>query len=122
MAFIKNGYRYHTKFDDFEHLPLGSFQQAGNNALSLITNLANAPELSNPTKNPGKVVFFDIFGLFMISYNQTTAKVVNLVVAALSVIIFGLNLHAFKLGMYILEQLKYNTAEKQKQLVANIFW
>lgn len=101
MAFTKNGYRYHTKYDDFEHLALGSFQQAGSNALSLITNLANAPEISNPKSNPGKVVFFDFFGLFMISYNQTTAQVVNLIVVALSVIVFGLNLYAFKLGTYV---------------------
>jgi hypothetical protein len=98
MAFYKQGYRYHTKYDDFEHIPLGSFQHVGDNILSLIRSLANAPEVSNPKDNPGKIIFYDFFGLFMISYTQTVGHVVNYVVVLLSLAIYAFSVHTFKIG------------------------
>ncbi|KAJ3638374.1 hypothetical protein MTP99_001746 [Tenebrio molitor] len=98
MAFFKQGYRYHTKYDDFEHIPLGSFQHVGDNALSLVRSLANAPEVSNPKDNPGKIIFYDFLGLFMISYTQTLGHVVNYVVVVLSLAIFAFSAHTFKIG------------------------
>jgi hypothetical protein len=98
MAFFKQGYRYHTKYDDFEHIPLGSFQHVGDNTLSLVRSLANAPEVSNPKYNPGKIIFYDFLGLFMVSYTQTVGHVVNYVVVVLSLGIFAFSVHTFKLG------------------------
>lgn len=87
MAFVKSGYRYHTKYDDFWNIPLGSFQHAGDNALSLVRNLANAPELSKLDEQPfGKVTFFDIFGWFMVSYNDTLAIILNLLGILISLV------------------------------------
>lgn len=106
MAFFKQGYRYHTKYDDFEHIPLGSFQHVGDNTLSLVRSLANAPEVSNPKDNPGKIIFYDFLGLFMISYTQTVAHVVNYVVVLLSLAIFAFSVHTFKIG-YSKQTLKY---------------
>jgi MFS family permease len=106
MAFFKQGYRYHTKYDDFEHIPLGSFQHVGDNTLSLVRSLANAPEVSNPKDNPGKIIFYDFLGLFMISYTQTVAHVVNYVVVVLSLAIFAFSVHTFKIG-YSKQTLKY---------------
>ncbi|KAJ3649732.1 hypothetical protein Zmor_021456 [Zophobas morio] len=106
MAFFKNGYRYHTQYDDFEHIPLGSFQHVGDNVLSLVRSLANAPEVASPKSDPGKVVFFDFLGLFMVSYTQTVASVINLCVVVFSFVIFVLSIHRFKLG-YTTTTLKY---------------
>ena len=98
MAFFKNGYRYHTKYDDFEHIPLGSFQHVGDNTLSLVRSLGNAPEVAKPKANPGKVVYFDCLGFFMVSYSETVAYLINLTVVLFSFVIFALNIHSFKLG------------------------
>lgn len=99
MAFIKNGYRYHTKYDEFWNIPLGSFQHVGDNALSLVKNLANAPELDKLDEQPfGKVTFFDCFGWFMISYNDTLAIILNLLGVLISLVVFFQCLHRFELS------------------------
>lgn len=90
MAFINSGYRYHTKFDGFSNIPLGSFQHVGDNTLSLVKDLSNAPELNNILDEPkGTVVFFDVFGLFMISYSNTVAIILNVLVALTSILVFA---------------------------------
>lgn len=100
VAFSRNGYRYHTKFDDFLNIPLGSYQHVGDNLLSLVRNLANAPELSNPKEQAFQnVIFYDIFGLFMISYSKTVAIVVNVIVSILSIIVALKTFHDFGLSM-----------------------
>ncbi|ENN70647.1 hypothetical protein YQE_12592, partial [Dendroctonus ponderosae] len=46
MAYYKDGYRYHTKYDGFDNIPLGSYQHGGDNTLALVKYLANAPEVA----------------------------------------------------------------------------
>lgn len=99
MAFIKHGYRYHTKHDDFAHLPAGSIQHVGDNTLSLIRDLAEASELDDPDKQSiGVVTFYDVFGLFMISYNDTLAIILNILGVVLSVVALVKSLRDFGLG------------------------
>lgn len=40
-----NGFVYHTKYDLIDVIPRESFQNTGDNVLSLVRALANAPEL-----------------------------------------------------------------------------
>lgn len=47
MAYIFNGYVYHTKYDRINAFPRASFQHTGDNVLSLARALANAPELDD---------------------------------------------------------------------------
>lgn len=42
-----NGFIYHTKYDRIDVIPRGSIQNTGDNVLSLVRALANAPELLN---------------------------------------------------------------------------
>lgn len=99
MAFVDNGFRYHTKFDGFSNIPLGSFQHAGDNTLSLIRNLAEAPEIDDlEEQSLGKVTFFDVFGLFLVSYNNTINIVINVLVAALSILTCVKAFRDFELG------------------------
>lgn len=100
MAFFKDGYRYHTKYDGFDNIPLGSYQHVGDNVLHLVKNLGNAPEVANPKKNSVKSVYFDFLGFFMISYNNTVGIVINSIVGSVSIAIFVLTLHSFKLGKF----------------------
>ncbi len=46
FAIYKNGYVYHTRNDIAETIPIGTFQNAGDNILALTTAVANSPELA----------------------------------------------------------------------------
>ncbi|KAF5305113.1 hypothetical protein FQA39_LY09375 [Lamprigera yunnana] len=86
FAFNRNGYRYHTHYDDFHNIPSGSFQHAGDNALFLIKSLVNATELGmTETQEEAPVVFFDFMTLFMISYSGPIIIVVNTLLSILSI-------------------------------------
>lgn len=45
FAFYENGYVYHTKNDIAEIIPMGSYQNAGDNILAITVAAANHPEL-----------------------------------------------------------------------------
>ncbi|KAF5305115.1 hypothetical protein FQA39_LY09377 [Lamprigera yunnana] len=88
FAFIKDGQRYHTKFDSIDNIPLSTYQHAGDIVLNLVRNLANASELVEIHKEAkGNSVYFDVMGLFLIHYTQTISVVINLAVSLFSVLI-----------------------------------
>ena len=45
IAFVKNGYVYHTRYDDAKSIPDGSIQRAGDNVLGIVNGIANSPYL-----------------------------------------------------------------------------
>lgn len=53
MAYTYNGYVYHTKYDRAEIFPRGSFQNTGDNLLSLVREITNAPELEDTSVSAG---------------------------------------------------------------------
>lgn len=108
MAFVKDGYRYHTKYDRFDNIPLGSYQHVGDNVMSLVKNMANNPELGNENAESGKVVFFDLFGGYFVSYNTSTAVILNLSIFVLSLLVFLLSLRRFNLGITVNTVLYFN--------------
>lgn len=103
MAFYKNGYRYHTKYDDFKNIPLGSYQHVGDNTLSLVRSLANAPEVSDPVPTPGKIVYFDVLGLFMVSYTTLVATILNSITVIVSFSVFFYSIYQFKLSKLVID-------------------
>uniref|UniRef100_A0AAR5P1C9 FXNA-like protease n=2 Tax=Dendroctonus ponderosae TaxID=77166 RepID=A0AAR5P1C9_DENPD len=98
MAFIKDGYRYHTKNDQFAYIPLGSYQHVGDNALFLIKSFSNAPELYEPVSTGEETVYFDILGLYMISYSNFIGTIVNSCTIVLSVAVFFYSIFSLKLA------------------------
>lgn len=48
FAIYRNGYVYHTQSDRPEKVPLGTYQNVGDNILSIAKAIANAEELSDP--------------------------------------------------------------------------
>ncbi|KAK4883833.1 hypothetical protein RN001_000104 [Aquatica leii] len=86
FAFNRNGYRYHTKYDEFDAIPSGSYQHVGDNTLALVRGLANASELTNlDEETPEPVVYFDFMTLFMISYSGSMIIVINVIVLIVSI-------------------------------------
>jgi hypothetical protein len=86
MAFVKNGFFYHTKFDNIDAVTPGSIQHEGSNVLALLEHFGNL-DFSEIHYNDQKMVFYDIFGFFMISYTETTAVLVNITVAVIVLLI-----------------------------------
>lgn len=98
MAFIKDGYRYHTSHDTFENIPLGSYQHAGDNVISLVKNLANCPELYENVPSEGTVVYYDVFGLFFMKYPKLFGSILNVYAITSSLIDFVYTFFSFKIG------------------------
>ena len=86
IAFINNGYVYHTDADTSEQIPDGSIQRSGDNVLSVVLKLATASEseLGMDGDNESPPVFFDIFGLIVISYPRWINVFINLSVVSLA--------------------------------------
>lgn len=45
FAFYENGYVYHTYHDVAEIIPMGTYQNAGDNMLAITVAAANSPDL-----------------------------------------------------------------------------
>ena len=89
IAYMKNGYVYHTKYDTEERIPKGSIQRAGDNMLAVIKHLTQESDILGhaDAHAHGSVIFFDVLGLFMVHYTETVGVVLNLTVVAISVFI-----------------------------------
>lgn len=97
IAYAHLGWVYHTKFDNIRYVTIESIQNTGNNVLALIKALANSEELSDPPEGSA-VVFYDVVGLFFISYTAAVGVVINIVVSILAVALPFLLQIKFKLA------------------------
>ncbi|XP_060653125.1 endoplasmic reticulum metallopeptidase 1 isoform X2 [Drosophila nasuta] len=98
MAYIFNGYVYHTKYDRVNVFPRSSFQHTGDNVLSLAKSLANAPEMDDPEAHAeGHNVFYDFLGWFMIFYTETTSVIINSVIGAIALLAIVISLYFMSL-------------------------
>ncbi|XP_058462014.1 endoplasmic reticulum metallopeptidase 1-like [Malaya genurostris] len=93
FALASYGYLYHTKYDAFETISLGSIQHIGDNLLPLTIGLAGAEELVNVELHREEAAtFFDFLHWFKLTYSQTVAYAVNSVVAVIAVILIVLTI------------------------------
>lgn len=65
FAFIGDPLHYHTPQDNLENLSSASLQHHGDNVLAAVRGLSGADLASPP---PGKAVFFDLLGFFVMSW------------------------------------------------------
>ncbi|XP_032586206.1 endoplasmic reticulum metallopeptidase 1 [Drosophila mojavensis] len=83
-----NGFIYHTKYDRIDVIPRGSIQNTGDNVLSLVRALANAPELLNiQAHEGGNSVYYDILGLTFITYSEEMGQILNYGAAGITLIL-----------------------------------
>lgn len=95
LAYNRNGYVYHTKYDRFESIALGTYQHTGDNLLALCKALGNANELANTKDHAeGKQVFYDVVGWFMLNYTGTTALIVNICFVVLPNVVGGIMMNS----------------------------
>ncbi|KAJ4449772.1 hypothetical protein ANN_01176 [Periplaneta americana] len=86
FAWSKNGYVYHTKFDNVKQVPLGTLQRTGDNILALVLGLVNSEKMANTEKYAaGNLVFFDFLGAFVIRWPEGIGFLINMCAVILSV-------------------------------------
>ncbi|KAF9111289.1 hypothetical protein BGX27_005128 [Mortierella sp. AM989] len=85
MAVYKNSYLYHTHLDLDAFLEAGLPQHMGENTLALATYLSEKADLVN-LESTSSVVFFDVFGLFFVSYDWSTALKIHIAVCAFALV------------------------------------
>jgi len=115
MAFIEDGYAYHTRLDTPERVTPGSLQHLGDNTLALARALAEGPLPPSPT--PGPFLYYDLLGLVMFVYSARTA----LVLAGLSTLgVLGALLLAWRRGGVTLAGLGWGTGLSLAGLLAGL--
>ena len=78
VAFIKNGYVYHTDADTCDRIPDGSIQRSGDNILAVVKKLAISPDhVLGINQDNHPPVFFDLFGLYVVSYPSWCGGIIN---------------------------------------------
>ena len=82
FAFIGNVGRYHTPLDDVTHADARSIQQQGDNALAVLTALANSRSLHPPI---AESVFFDVYARTLIVW--PSASTLGAAVLALALLL-----------------------------------
>lgn len=85
FAHARNGYVYHTRYDNMDFIPLATFQHTGDNILALVKHLASSPVLEDTASySKGRMVFYDILGLYIVAYSETIGYIINLGTVLLS--------------------------------------
>lgn len=80
FAHCKNGFVYHTKYDNVLSIDnvLGVIQHTGDNMLSLTKALLNTKEFESPENfSEGSLVYYDVFGLFFLCYTIELGKALS---------------------------------------------
>lgn len=90
LAFIDNGYVYHTKYDTPDRILTNSIQRAGDNILAVLKYLATSDNLADPSDyRHGNMVFFDVLGLLVVAYPARVGLILNSIVVAAVVLYLG---------------------------------
>ncbi|XP_022229013.2 endoplasmic reticulum metallopeptidase 1-like isoform X2 [Drosophila obscura] len=88
-----NGYVYHTRYDRIDVIPRTSLQNTGDNVLGLVRGLSNATELRNLNAySEGHAVFFDVLGLYFVSYSESNGIIFNYAVAGATIVLIFVSL------------------------------
>jgi hypothetical protein len=86
FAFIDSSTNYHTRLDSLENLDGRSLQHAGANALALVQHFGN---LDLTQTKRGDAVYFDVLGLFVVSYPVSWVLPLTLLTVLLFIVIVG---------------------------------
>ncbi|XP_029941527.1 endoplasmic reticulum metallopeptidase 1 [Salarias fasciatus] len=83
LAFIENGFIYHTKYDTANRILTDSIQRAGDNILAVLKHLVMSEKLADSSEyRHGNMVFFDVLGVVVVAYPARVGTILNYLVAA----------------------------------------
>ncbi|KAL2099603.1 hypothetical protein ACEWY4_003997 [Coilia grayii] len=81
LAFIENGYIYHTKYDTADRILTDSIQRAGDNILAVLKHLVMSEKLADASDyRHGNMVFFDLLGVVVVAYPARVGTIINCLV------------------------------------------
>lgn len=97
LAHYKNGYVYHTRYDNLDRIGPVVLQNTGDNLFALVKAMSS----HNATAKRANVkyVFFDVLGLYMFSYTELSGAIGNFVVALVSFFSVFLSFRFTTVGM-----------------------
>uniref|UniRef100_A0A8C7KFA6 Endoplasmic reticulum metallopeptidase 1 n=1 Tax=Oncorhynchus kisutch TaxID=8019 RepID=A0A8C7KFA6_ONCKI len=82
LAFIENGFIYHTKYDTPDRILTDSIQRAGDNILAVLKHLVMSEELADWSEyRHGNMVFFDLLGMVVVAYPAHVGTIINYMTA-----------------------------------------
>ncbi|XP_040915113.1 endoplasmic reticulum metallopeptidase 1 [Toxotes jaculatrix] len=82
LAFIENGFIYHTKYDTPDRILTDSIQRAGDNILAVLKYLVMSEKLADSSEyRHGNMVFFDLLGVVVVAYPARVGTILNYMVA-----------------------------------------
>eukprot|EP00064_Thunnus_orientalis_P009830 superscaffoldBa00001273_g9856 len=82
LAFIENGFIYHTKYDTADRILTDSIQRAGDNILAVLKYLVMSEKLADSSEyRHGNMVFFDLLGVVVVAYPARVGTILNYMVA-----------------------------------------
>ncbi|GAU98777.1 hypothetical protein RvY_09877 [Ramazzottius varieornatus] len=81
IAFVENGYVYHTHYDQVDQIYPGTLQRAGENLLALLYGMVTSAEFQDLENckdcATDSAVYFDFIGLAFIMYSHTSGIIAN---------------------------------------------
>ncbi|CAI9721115.1 Hypothetical predicted protein [Octopus vulgaris] len=90
IAYVTNGYVYHTKNDRTEFIQPGCIQRGGENLKNLLETIASTPKLADPgADRHGNMVFYDVLGFYMFVYPKRIAAILNIVIVVCSLLLIA---------------------------------
>uniref|UniRef100_A0A8C7J308 Endoplasmic reticulum metallopeptidase 1 n=1 Tax=Oncorhynchus kisutch TaxID=8019 RepID=A0A8C7J308_ONCKI len=112
LAFIENGFLYHTKYDTSDRILTDSIQRAGDNILAVLKHLVMSEELADSSEyRHGNMVFFDLLGMVVVAYPARVGTIINYMTAmATFLYLFKKCSHPSNVGGRYIKELAYATA------------
>ncbi|XP_076811646.1 endoplasmic reticulum metallopeptidase 1-like isoform X2 [Clavelina lepadiformis] len=82
LAYMKNGYVYHTWYDNVDMILPGCIQRAGDNILAVVNHLVKSPFSLLPDPGSyrhGAIAFTDFLGIFMMTVPLRMLSIMNFI-------------------------------------------
>uniref|UniRef100_A0A1W7RAI7 FXNA-like protease n=1 Tax=Hadrurus spadix TaxID=141984 RepID=A0A1W7RAI7_9SCOR len=93
LAYVGKGYIHRTKYDVASRISSKMVITAGKNLLAVILKLLKSPYMLYPIPfRKTKLVYFDVLGIFLVSYSIELGTVMNEIISLLTMVEIGVKL------------------------------
>jgi hypothetical protein len=99
LAHYKNGYVYHTEYDNLDQVEPSVLQNTGENLLELVKAMSTRNATTTSKSHRTKYVFFDVLGVYMFSYTELSGAFFNFIIVLVSFFSVFLTLRFVAAGM-----------------------
>ncbi|CAI4229469.1 unnamed protein product [Auanema sp. JU1783] len=113
IAYVVNGWIYHTEYDKEDKIASGAIQRAGDNVLSVVSSIMKNTYLEQPWRyeDSAKWVYYDFLGMFTIYYSKSSGEYLNYFFCFLTWLMVGMRL----------KRMVYSPNDLSKSLLNHLF-